>query len=40
MSRTGATAKTFGVELEEVVGQVTAIGSVTMESGEKIGRQI
>ena len=40
MSRTGATAKTFGVELEEVVGQVTAIGSVTMESGEKIGNSL
>ena len=40
MSRTGAAAKTFRAELEEVIGQVTAVGSVTMESGEKIGRQI
>lgn len=37
MSRAGATASTFGVEMEELAGDITAISSVTQESGEKIG---
>ena len=28
------------VEMEEVVGHVTAIGSVTMESGERLGNSL
>lgn len=39
MAKTGSTAKTFGVEMEESIGHITAIGSVTMESGERIGKQ-
>ena len=37
MSRAGATAKTFGVDIDNLIGHVTAIGSVTMQSGEQIG---
>lgn len=37
MARAGATATTFGIEMEELVGDVTAIGEVTQESGERIG---
>lgn len=37
MSRAGATAETFGVQFEELAGDITAIGSVTMESGKRIG---
>lgn len=37
MNRAGATANTFGVEMEELAGHTTAIGSVTQESGERIG---
>ena len=40
LSRTGATAKTFGVDLDNVVGHITAIGSVTMESGRIIGKEV
>ena len=39
LSKTGAVAKTFGVSLEEVLGHITAIGSVTMETGDVIGKQ-
>lgn len=37
MNRAGSTASTFGVEMEELAGHTTAIGSVTQESGERIG---
>ena len=37
MSRAGATASTFGVEMEELAGDITAVGAVTQESGQRIG---
>jgi TP901 family phage tail tape measure protein len=37
LSKTASTAVTFGVTMEETVGHITAIGSVTMESGKQIG---
>lgn len=37
MGRAGATASTFGVEMEELTGDITAIGAVTQESGQRIG---
>lgn len=37
MNRAGATASTFGVEMEELTGDITAIGAVTQESGQRIG---
>ncbi|AYP68259.1 tail length tape measure protein [Bacillus phage vB_BcoS-136] len=37
MMKSASTAKTFGVTLEENIGNITAIGSVTMESGKQIG---
>ena len=40
LSKTGAVAKTFGVSLEEVLGHITAIGSVTMETGDVIGNSL
>ena len=39
MEKSASTARTFGLEMEEVVGHITSIGSVTMESGERIGKQ-
>ena len=40
LSKAGATAKTFGLTLEEVAGHTTAIGAVTMESGDIIGNSL
>ncbi|WP_117595754.1 phage tail tape measure protein, partial [Bacillus paralicheniformis] len=40
MSRSASTARTFGVTLEENVGNITAIGAVTMESGSIIGNSL
>lgn len=40
MEKASSTAKTFGVTMEETVGQITAIGSVTMETGEVIGNSL
>ncbi|MFQ3543658.1 phage tail tape measure protein [Halobacillus rhizosphaerae] len=40
LKRSSATAKTFGVTLEESVGHITAIGAVTMESGNIIGNSL
>lgn len=40
LSRAGATAKTFGVTMEELGGNTTAIGAVTQESGEIIGNSL
>ncbi|OJT57284.1 phage tail tape measure protein [Bacillus licheniformis] len=40
MSRSSSTARTFGVTLEENVGNITAIGAVTMESGSIIGNSL
>lgn len=40
LSKAGATAKTFGVSMEEVAGQTTAIGAVTQESGAIIGNAL
>lgn len=38
MSKASSTAKTFGVSIDELIGHVTAIGEVTMESGSVIGK--
>jgi TP901 family phage tail tape measure protein len=40
MSKGASTAKTFGVEMEESIGHITAIGAVTMESGKVIGNSL
>lgn len=40
MSRSASTAKTFGSTLEENIGNITAIGAVTMESGSIIGNAL
>ncbi|MCR4361979.1 phage tail tape measure protein [Bacillus subtilis] len=40
LSRSASTARTFGVSLEENIGQITAIGAVTMESGSIIGNSL
>ena len=40
MLKSSATAKTFGVTLEENIGNITAIGAVTMESGKIIGNSL
>lgn len=40
MQKASSTAKTFGVSLEEAEGHITAIGSVTMESGNIIGNSL
>ena len=40
LSKAGATAQTFGVSMEEVAGQTTAIGAVTQESGAIIGNSL
>lgn len=40
LSKAGATAKTFGLTMEEVAGHTTAIGAVTMESGDIIGNSL
>lgn len=40
LSKTGATAQTFGVSMEEVAGATTAIGAVTQESGAIIGNAL
>ena len=37
LQKSASTSSTFGVEMEEVVGAITAIGAVTMESGAIIG---
>ena len=38
--KSGATAKTFGVSMEENLGNITAIGEVTMETGQVIGNSL
>jgi TP901 family phage tail tape measure protein len=38
MSKASSTAITFGVNIDELIGHVTAIGEVTMESGSVIGK--
>lgn len=40
LSKTASVAQTFGVTMEETVGHITAISSVTMESGKLIGKEI
>lgn len=40
ISKAGSTASTFGVTLEELAGQTTAIGAVTQESGSIIGNSL
>lgn len=40
LSKSASTAKTFGVSMEESIGHITAIGSVTMESGRLIGKRV
>ncbi|MDH6674439.1 TP901 family phage tail tape measure protein [Paenibacillus sp. LBL] len=38
--KAGATAKTYGVTLDELVGHVTAIGAATRESGNIVGNAL
>lgn len=38
--KSAATAKTFGVEVENLTGYITAISTVTQESGETIGNSL
>lgn len=38
--KSSATAKTFGVTMEENLGNITAIGGVTMETGQVIGNAL
>ncbi|QOV08246.1 tape measure protein [Bacillus phage Kirov] len=40
LQKSASTAKTYGVSLEETIGHTTAIGSVTMESGNIIGNSL
>lgn len=40
LAKSASTAKTFGVSMEESIGHITAIGSVTMESGRLIGNSL
>lgn len=40
LQKSASTARTFGVTLEENVGHITAIGAVTMESGNIIGNSL
>src|SRR5205085_144693 len=40
LSKSASTAKTFGATMEETIGYITAIGSVTMESGDVIGNSL
>jgi TP901 family phage tail tape measure protein len=40
LGKSASTAKTFGVTMEESVGNITAIGAVTMESGNIIGTSL
>lgn len=37
MERVGATAQTFGIDMEHLIGDITAVGEVTQESGQRIG---
>lgn len=37
VARSGAAARTFGVDLQELTGDITAVGAVTQESGQRIG---
>ncbi|AKQ08523.1 tail length tape measure protein [Bacillus phage PBC2] len=40
LQKSASTAKTYGVTLEENIGHTTAIGAVTMESGQQIGNAL
>lgn len=40
LQKASATSATFGMDLEQTIGAITAIGSVTMESGAIIGNGI
>lgn len=40
LSKASSTAVTFGVNIDELIGHVTAIGEVTMESGSIIGNML
>lgn len=40
MNQAGADAKKYGVSMEQLLGHATAIGSVTQESGDSIGRAL
>jgi TP901 family phage tail tape measure protein len=40
LSKSASTAKTFGASMEDVTGYITAIGAVTMESGNIIGNSL
>lgn len=40
LAKSASTARTFGVTMEENIGHITAIGAVTMESGNIIGNSL
>ncbi|UUV45937.1 tape measure protein [Bacillus phage vB_BanS-Thrax1] len=40
LQKSASTAKTYGVSMEQNVGHITAIGAVTMESGNIIGNSL
>lgn len=40
LSKAGATAQTFGVDIDTMIGHVTAIGMATKESGSVIGNSL
>lgn len=40
LSKASSTAATFGVNIDDLIGHITAIGSVTMESGSIIGNSL
>lgn len=40
ISKAGSTAKTFGVTIDELIGNITAIGEATRESGDKVGNSL
>lgn len=40
LSKASSTSAIFGVSLDDLIGHITAIGSVTMESGSVIGKYV
>lgn len=40
MEKSAATANTFGVELDDLVGHIAAIGITTRETGQVLGKII
>lgn len=40
LGKAGSTARTFGVDIDNLIGNITAIGSVTRESGNIVGNSL